>query len=187
MPQWSTDESSPSCPGDDEWMKAVGGGLDLGASQRSWCWHQGPEHWDNTEEPSIVRRIGWSSNQGLHCTSGRWGQTVYGSERWNKPTGNSSVQVSCSVIFNSLWPHGLQHARPSCPSPTPWVRSNSCPLHQWCHPTISSSVVPFSSRFHLSQHHGLFHWVISSHQVAKVLEFQLQHQSFQWVFRTYFF
>ena len=145
MPQWSTDESSPSCPGDDEWMKAVGGGLDLGASQRSWCWHQGPEHWDNTEEPSIVRRIGWSSNQGLHCTSGRWGQTVYGSERWNKPTGNSSVQVSCSVIFNSLWPHGLQHARPSCPSPTPWVHSNSCPLHQWCHPTISSSVVPFSS------------------------------------------
>ena len=46
---------------------------------------------------------------------------------------------------NSLWPHGLQHARPPCPSPTPGVYSNSCPLSWWCHPTITSSVVPFSS------------------------------------------
>ena len=45
----------------------------------------------------------------------------------------------------TLWPHGLQHARLPCPSPTPGVHSNSCPLDQWCHPTISSSVVPFSS------------------------------------------
>ena len=55
------------------------------------------------------------------------------------------VQLSCSVISDSLWPHGLQHARPPCPSPTLGVYSNSCPLSQWCHPTISSSVVPFSS------------------------------------------
>ena len=48
-------------------------------------------------------------------------------------------------MSNSLWPHGLQHARPSCPSPTPRVYSNSCPLSWWCHPTISSSVIPFSS------------------------------------------
>ena len=59
--------------------------------------------------------------------------------------GSSSVQFSCSVVSNSLWPHGLQHARPPCPSPVPGVCSNSCPLSQWCHPTISSSVVPFSS------------------------------------------
>ena len=52
---------------------------------------------------------------------------------------------SYSVVSNSLWPHGLQHARPPCPSPTPRVHSNSCPLSQWCHPTVSSSVVPFSS------------------------------------------
>ena len=52
---------------------------------------------------------------------------------------------SCSVVPHSLWPHGLQHARPPCPSPSPRVCSNSCPLSQWCHPTISSSVVPFSS------------------------------------------
>ena len=48
-------------------------------------------------------------------------------------------------MSDSLWPHGLQHARPPCPSPTPGVYSNSCPLSWWCHPTISSSVIPFSS------------------------------------------
>ena len=57
----------------------------------------------------------------------------------------SSVQFSCSVMSDSLKPHELQHDRPPCPSPTPRVHSNSCPLSQWCHPTISSSVVPFSS------------------------------------------
>ena len=58
---------------------------------------------------------------------------------------NSSVQFSCSVLSNSLWPHGLQHSRPPCPSPTPGVYSNSCPSSWWCHPAISSSVIPFSS------------------------------------------
>ena len=55
------------------------------------------------------------------------------------------VQFSLSVVSDSLWPYGLQHARSSCLSPTPRVYSNSCPLSQWCHPTISSSVIPFSS------------------------------------------
>ena len=55
--------------------------------------------------------------------------------------------VSRSVMYNSLQPHGLQHARPPCPSPTPGAYSNSYPLSRWCHPTISSSVVPFS--YHL--------------------------------------
>ena len=57
----------------------------------------------------------------------------------------SSVQFSRSVISDSLRPHGLQDARPPCPSPILGVHSNSCPLSQWCHLTISSSVVPFSS------------------------------------------
>ena len=57
----------------------------------------------------------------------------------------SSVQFSHSVLSNSLWPHELQHARPPCLSPTPGVHSDSCPLSQWCHPAISSSVVTFSS------------------------------------------
>ena len=61
----------------------------------------------------------------------------------------SSVQFSHSVLSDPLWPHGLQHARPPCPSPTPGVYSDSCPLSRWCHPTTSSSVVPFSSSLHL--------------------------------------
>ena len=56
-----------------------------------------------------------------------------------------SVQFSCLVMSDSLQPHGLQHTRPPCPSPTPGVYSNSCPLSRWCHPTISSSVLPFFS------------------------------------------
>ena len=58
----------------------------------------------------------------------------------------SPVQFSCSVVSDSLWPHEPQHARPPCPSPTPGVHPNSCPLSRWCYPTISSSVGPFSSR-----------------------------------------
>ena len=57
----------------------------------------------------------------------------------------SSVQFSHSVVFNSLWPHGLQHTRLPCPTPAPGACSNSCPSSQWCHPIISSSVIPFSS------------------------------------------
>ena len=87
-------------------------------------------------------------------------------------------------MSNSLSPHGLQHARPPCPSPTPGVYSNSCPLTQWCHPTISSSVVPFSWLQSFPASGSFFQWVSSSHQVAKVLEFQLQYQSFQWTLRT---
>ena len=57
----------------------------------------------------------------------------------------SLVQFSHSVVSNTLWPHGLQHTRLPCPSPTPGACLKSCPLSRWCHPTISSSVVPFSS------------------------------------------
>ena len=55
------------------------------------------------------------------------------------------ICLCCSVVSDSLRPHGLQHTRPPCPSPTPRVYSDSCPLSLWCHPTISSSVVPFSA------------------------------------------
>ena len=68
----------------------------------------------------------------------------------------NSVQFSCSAVSNSLWPHGLQHTRPPCPSPTPRVYPNSCPLSQWCHPTISSSVIPFSSCLQSLQVSGSF-------------------------------
>ena len=62
-----------------------------------------------------------------------------------KPFFFFSVQFSCSVVSDSLRAHGLQHARPPCPLPTPGACSNSCPLSQWCHPTISSPDIPFSS------------------------------------------
>ena len=93
--------------------------------------------------------------------------------------------VSCSIVSDSLWPHGLQLARPPCPSPTPGAYSSSCPLSRWCHPT-HPPLSPSPPAFNLSQHQGLFKSVSSSHQVAKLLEFQLQHQSFQWIFRTDF-
>jgi len=68
--------------------------------------------------------------------------TLYNGPKIHPP---HSVQFSCSVVSNSLWPHGLQHARPPCPSPTPRVYPNSCPLCWWCHSTTSSSIIPFSS------------------------------------------
>ena len=105
-----------------------------------------------------------------------WNSLPHGRGSWD------SVQFRRSVVSDSLRPRESQHTRPPCPSPTPGVYSNSCPLSRWCHPAISSSVAPFSSR--LSQYQGLFKWVSSLHQVAKVLEFQLQHQSFQRIFRT---
>ena len=98
----------------------------------------------------------------------------------------SSVQFSHLVVSNSLWPHGLQHSRPSCPSPIPGACSNSCPLSWWGHSTISSSIIPFSSRLQSFPVSGSFPVSHFSHQVAEVLEFQLQHQSFQWIFKTDF-
>ena len=89
---------------------------------------------------------------------------------------------SDSAMSDSLQPHGLQHSRLPCPSPYPGTCSNSSPSSRWCCLTISSSVVPFSSCLQFSQHQGLFQRVSSSHQMAKVLK--LQHQSFQWIFRT---
>ena len=90
------------------------------------------------------------------------------------------VQLPSRVY--SLQSHGLQHTRPPCPSPSPRVCPSSCPLHWWCHPAISSSVALFFC-LQSSPASGSFRWVSCSHQVTKVLELQLQHQSFQWVLR----
>ena len=69
---------------------------------------------------------------------------------------NFSVQFNRSVVSDSLRPHGLQHARLLCPSPTPGACSNSCPLSRWCHPSISSSIVPFSSHLQYFPGSGSF-------------------------------
>ena len=96
----------------------------------------------------------------------------------------SSVQFSHSVVSDSLQPHESQHTRPTCPSPTPRVHPSPCPSSRWCHPAISSSIIPCSSCPQSLPASGSFPWVNPSHEVAQVLEFQLQHQSFQWTPRT---
>jgi len=94
-----------------------------------------------------------------------------------------SVQLSAVQSLSRVWllrSHGPQHSRPPCPSPTPGVHPDSCPSSRPSHPLSS----PSPPAFNLSQHQGLFQWVSSSHEVAKVLEFQLQYQSFQWTPRA---
>ena len=98
------------------------------------------------------------------------------------------LNCCCSVTESclALWPHGLQHARLPCPSQSLRVCLNSCPLSWWYHPIISFAAAPSPPVFNLSQHQVLSQWVSSLHQVAKVLWFQFQHQSFQWIFRVDF-
>ena len=109
---------------------------------------------------SLLKTLGFPLRVEFLCTTGNRTPTQFlqlpfpcllpflfmpsSSRMWNL-WGKSSVQFSCSVMSDSLWPHELQHVRPPCPSPTPGVHSNSHPSSRWCHPAISSSVIPFSS------------------------------------------
>ena len=99
----------------------------------------------------------------LSCIAGRYFTA--------RSPGNSisSIQCSHSVMSDSLLPYGLQHARLSCPSPTPRACSNSCTSSRWCHPTSHPPSFPSLPVFNLSQRQGLFKWVSSLHQVAKML------------------
>ena len=117
-----------------------------------------------TQKSRRLADLGW-----VHSFSGGW--WFLNKRKWFQL---GSVQFNRSVVSSSLRPHGLQHARPPCPSPTPRVYSNSCPLSRWCYPTISSSVISFSSHLQFFPASG------------SVLEFQLQHQSLQWIVRTDF-
>ena len=98
----------------------------------------------------------------------------------------TQVVFSPSVVSVCLWPQELQHLRLPCPSPSPGVCSDSCPLSQWCHLTISFSAALFSFCLPSFPASGSFPVDCSSYQVAKVLEFQFQHQFFQWIFKTDF-
>ena len=97
-------------------------------------------------------------------------------------TCGDSFQFSSSVVSNSLQPHGLQHAKLPCPSPTAGACSNSCPSSRWCHPTISSSVVPFSSCLQSFQASGSFpmnqFFTSGGQSISQSMKFQLQHQFF---------
>ena len=101
--------------------------------------------------PNNTRKTSKSEiNMGFLCGFPLCGKKLKSFSRYQ------SVQFSHSVVSDSLQPHGPQHARPPCPSPTPGVYSNSCPLSRWCHPTISSSVVPFSSHLQSFPASGFF-------------------------------
>ena len=116
----------------------------------------------NLHKWNMILEIYWIS---------RWKKCFPGPSRHKKykttfephnPTGGfyqtvkSSAEFSCSLVSSALRPRGLQHTRPPCPSPTPGVYWNSWPLSQWCHPTISSSVFPFSSRLQSFPASGVF-------------------------------
>ena len=91
---------------------------------------------------------------------------------------------SCSVMSDPWQPHGLQHARPPCPSLSSGVCSDSCPLSQWCRLILCCSLLLLPSVFPSIR--GLFQWTASLLWVLNVLDLQLQHQSFQWIFRVGF-
>ena len=134
-----------------------------------WTKSRGPKEWSTNEHSTYMRKnVFFFSFLSL--------QTVIFSQF-------SSVTQLCLTLCD---PHEQKHTRPLCPSPTRRVHPNPCPLShdaiQPPHPLSSPSPPALSP----SQHQGLFKWVNSSHQVAKVLEFQLQHQSFQWITKTDF-
>ena len=97
-------------------------------------------------------------------------QTASNLGTWRVSQIRSDQSLSCVRLFATPW---IAARQASCPSPTPGVHSDSCPLIHWCHPAISSSVVPFFSCPQSFPASGYSPWVNSSHQVAKVLEFQL--------------
>ena len=109
------------------------------------------------------------------------------SSRLPCPSLTPSVQFSHSVLYNSLWPHGLQYARFPCPSPTPRAYSNLCPLSPWCHPTIWSSVAPFSSCPQSCPASGYFPMNQLFTTLVKASVLRLQHHSFQRIFKIDFF
>ena len=96
----------------------------------------------------------------------------------------SLLLFSQSVVSNSLRPLGLQHTRLPCPSPSPRAFSDSHPLSRWCHPTISSSVIPFSSCLQSFPASGSFQMSQIFASGGQNTGVSLQHQSFQWIFRT---
>ena len=106
-----------------------------------------------------------------------------GEDSWQSLGLQGTQSLSCVQLFATPWTTACQA---SWPSLTPEACSNSCPSSWWCLQPSHHLSSPSPPTFNLSQHQGLFHWVSSLHQVAKVLEFQLWHQSFQWIFRIHF-
>ena len=132
---------------------------------KSWTFTNNPQN-------SIMRKQPQRLERSLHQRKCGWQVSI------QKEVQHHFCCCSVPKSCPTLWPHGLHHASLPWPSLFPGVCSNSCLLSQWCYLTNSSSATLFSFCLQSFQHLGLFHWVSSSHQVAKVLELQLQHQSF---------
>ena len=143
--------------------------------------------------PRWAQAVGWScshpqtggcASKALTCLTSSYSFLLEGlSSIHGSLLMNSSISLfsfNSSVMSDSLRPHGLQHSGLPCLPPSRRICSNSCPLSQWC---LSS---PSPAALNLPHHQCLFQWVSSSHQVAKVLQLQLQRQSFQWIFRVDF-
>ena len=126
----------------------------------------------------------------LKKENGNMSQRLYIHPNWHSSTNSTTiVKICCSVAQSWLTLcNPMDCSTPGFPVPSlsPRACSDSSPLSQRCHPNISSSVAPFSSCLQSFPASGFFSNVSSSHQLAKVLEFQLQHQSFQWIFRVDF-
>ena len=101
--------------------------------------------WDKLDDRSCILRMVEEKDRRTTGLMMTFQKSVTSCRLINTGLLCSSAQDSCSVMSDSLWPHWPQHARPPCPSPTPGVHPNPCPLSWWCHPIILSSVVPFSS------------------------------------------
>ena len=134
-----------------------------------------------TETYWFAEGIKWNTTYNVQCVSSCW------------PTSPVvtlfllfQVLFSRQVVSDSLWPHGLRHARLPCPPVSPGFGPSSCPLHWRCHATMLSSVTVFSFCLQSFPASGSFPKSQRFSQVAKVLELQLQHQSFQWIFTVDF-
>ena len=135
---------------------------------------------------SYMEEGGWQETQEgqVHKTWAHqavWAKGGYSEQRHRLPTSLISKLLSLfsrSVVSNSLRPHRLHLTRLPCSSPSPRACSNSFPLSQWCHPTVSLLLSHLLLPSIFSQNRGLFQWVSCSHQVAKELQLQLQH----WIF-----
>ena len=131
---------------------------------------------------SGTRLTDWITTERQTCWQGGERGYVWEGRAWGR---FSSVQFSCSVVSDSVTPWTAAHQASLSITNSRSHDPNSCPLSQWCHPTISSSAAP-SPAFNLSQHQGFSQWVDSSHRVAKLLELQFQQKPFQWIFRVEF-
>ena len=132
----------------------------------------------------LLQEFSWPRDQihlsGVSCIA----DGFFTPEPLGKLHTKQSVQFSCSVMSDSLWSHGLQHARPPYPSPSPGIYSNSCPLSQWCYLIISFSTTAFSFCRQFFPASGSFPMRQFFTSGGQILE--LQHQFFQWIFRVDF-